>query len=514
MQVLLIIFLGSSLSLGTDSARILGVFQIPAVSHQCVFQPIWKELSLRGHEVVVVTPNPLRNASLVNLTEIEVSETRQIFERHGFQFFMNKENYVHTKIAKLFALNYDLAEAIFNNRDFLRIYNDTNAEFDLIITQSYISPIFYSLAARFQAPLIGVASMGGYIGTDFAMGNPHPPSLYSEMFLPYHGQMSMYERIKSTLFYLWAKYYLTFHAMPKSDAIARKYLGNDLPYIEDIERNMSLLFLTTNPILYSPRPTVPTIISLEQMHIKPVGVLPQDLQNFLDKAKEGVIYFSLGSNVKSVNIPEHVRNTLIEAFAELPYQVLWKFEADSLPNQPKNVMIRKLLPQQDVLAHPNVKVFLTQCGLQSIEEAVSRGVPMVGIPFIADQTMNIKRLQGFEVALGIDYLTMTKEEVKEKIIEVAENPKYRNNMKKLASLWVDQPMKSLDRAIWWIEYVLRHKGTKHLRSPTVDVSWIEYFMLDVIFIAIVIRLCIVYLEVKIFKYLWKLIFCWRKEKIN
>lgn len=37
---------------------------------------------------------------------------------------------------------------------------------------------------------------------------------------------------------------------------------------------MSLLFLTTNPILYTPRPTVPTIISLEHIHIKPVKGLP------------------------------------------------------------------------------------------------------------------------------------------------------------------------------------------------------------------------------------------------
>ncbi|CAG9821214.1 unnamed protein product [Phaedon cochleariae] len=511
MHVLLIVLLGLS---SANSARILGVFQMPAVSHQRVFRPIWRELSLRGHEVVVVTPYPLRDPSLVNLTEIEVSETHEIMQRHGFQFFMNKENYVQSKVPKIFALNYELSEAIFSNKEFLRIYNDTSAKFDLIIAQTYISPILYSLAAKFQAPLIGVASMGGYIGTHFAMGNPHPPALYSEMFLPYHGQMTMYERVKSALYYLWARYYLTFDALPKCDEIARRYLGNDLPYLGDIERNMSLLFLTTNPILYTPRPTLPTIISLEQMHIKPVGVLPQDLQSFLDNANEGVIYFSLGSNVQSVNIPDHVRNTLIEAFAELPYKVLWKFEANSLPNQPKNVHINKWLPQQDILAHPNVKVFLSQCGLQSIEEAVSRGVPIVGLPFIADQAMNIKRLQEFEVALGIDYVTITKEEVKEKLVEVAENPKYRTNIKNLASLWVDQPMKSLDRAMWWIEYVLRHKGTKHLRSPTADVSWIEYFFLDVIFIAVGLRLCMAYVEVKFFKYVWRLIFCRRKAKIN
>lgn len=39
----------------------------------------------------------------------------------------------------------------------------------------------------------------------------------------------------------------------------------------------------------------------------------------------------------------------METFAELPYDVLWKFENKSLANLPKNVIINKWLPQQDVL---------------------------------------------------------------------------------------------------------------------------------------------------------------------
>lgn len=66
----LIVLLGLS---GVYSAKILGVFTIPSVSHQVMFQPIWKELSLRGHEVTVVTPNPLNDPTLTNLTEIDIS---------------------------------------------------------------------------------------------------------------------------------------------------------------------------------------------------------------------------------------------------------------------------------------------------------------------------------------------------------------------------------------------------------------------------------------------------------
>lgn len=307
----------------------------------------------------------------------------------------------------------------------------------------------FALSAKLNAPIIGVSSMGGWSGTHVAIGNPNPPSIYSEMFLPYNGALTLYERIKSTLYFLWSRFYVHFVAMPKCDAIARKYLGDDLPYLADIERNVSALFLNINPILYTPRPMVPTVVPLSFMHIQPVKPLPVDIKMEIESSKNGVVYFSLGSNVKSVNIPERVRNLLMQVFAELPYKVLWKFEKEELPGKPDNVVIRKWLPQQDILAHPNVKVFISQCGLQSTEEAIDRGIPMVGIPFIADQEMNSVRLAKWGVLRHIDYRNTTKQELIEAITGVADNPSYRKNMAKLRSLLQDEPLKGIQKAVWW-----------------------------------------------------------------
>lgn len=75
-------------------------------------------------------------------------------------------------------------------------------------------------------------------------------------------------------------------------------------------------------------------------------------------------------------------------------------------------------------AHPNVKVFLTQGGLQSTEEAVARGMPVVVIPFIADQEMNAQRLEQKGVGINLDYITLTTQKLKNALIDVAENKKY------------------------------------------------------------------------------------------
>lgn len=70
----------------------------------------------------------------------------------------------------------------------------------------------------------------------------------------------------------------------------------------------------------------------------------------MDNAKDGAIYFSLGSNVRSNELSMNLRKIIMETLAQVPYPVLWKFENDDLPGKPDNVMITKWAPQQDVLS--------------------------------------------------------------------------------------------------------------------------------------------------------------------
>ena len=80
-----------------------------------------------------------------------------------------------------------------------------------------------------------------------------------------------------------------------------------------------------------------------------MNVTLQDLKDFLDDSPEGVVYFSLGTNVRSETLPDEKKEAFLSAFAELPQKVLWKWEADKMPGLPPNVKLAKWLPQQDVL---------------------------------------------------------------------------------------------------------------------------------------------------------------------
>lgn len=256
-------------------AKILAVFQMPSYSHQVVFQPIWKELSLRGHQVTVVTPLPLKDPTLKNLTEIDVSYLKVLGQKYNFLRTVSIDAWPHAKTKIMYQANYEFAEQVFENEQFKKIYQDPNAKFDLIIIQAYIGPIFHALGERFNAPVVGVNSMNAYIGQHFAIGNPHHPALYTDMYTEYQGELTFLERWYNTFFYLWARYFIHFEGMPKSDAIARKYLGNDIPYLGESVQKLSFLFTTTNPILYAPRPQVPTHVEIGRLHLKPPQPLPK-----------------------------------------------------------------------------------------------------------------------------------------------------------------------------------------------------------------------------------------------
>lgn len=147
----------------------------------------------------------------------------------------------------------------------------------------------------------------------------------------------------------------------------------------------------------------------------------QDLQTYMDEAKNGVIFFSLGSNLRSDQLGADKINAFLSAFKELPQRILWKWESDTLPGKPDNVKLGKWLPQNDLLAHPNVRLFITHAGLLSTQEAVYHGVPIVGIPFYLDQPINVHKAVTHGAGVKLLFSQINKETVLQAIRTVIYN---------------------------------------------------------------------------------------------
>ena len=128
--------------------------------------------------------------------------------------------------------------------------------------------------------------------------------------------------------------------------------------------------------------------------IPPVENLETDVEIPFEKMKSPIIYISLGSIISNKGFCKEC----IRAFGNTEFSVILntgRISPDSLGHIPENIYAYSFVPQIEVLKHADV--FLTHCGMNSVNEAITAKVPMIAMPFVNDQLANAQRI----VELGI-----------------------------------------------------------------------------------------------------------------
>ncbi|XP_003265728.1 UDP-glucuronosyltransferase 2B10 isoform X2 [Nomascus leucogenys] len=228
-----------------------------------------------------------------------------------------------------------------------------------------------------------------------------------------------------------------------------------------------------------PHPFLPNVDFVGGLHCKPAKPLPKEMEEFVQSSGEnGVVVFSLGSMVS--NMTAERANVIATALAQIPQKVLWRFDGNKPDALGLNTRLYRWIPQNDLLGHPKTRAFITHGGANGIYEAIYHGIPMVGIPLFWDQPGNIAHMKAKGAAVKLDFHTMSSTDLLNALKTVINDPSYKENIMKLSRIQHDQPVKPLDRAVFWIEFVMRHKGAKHLRVAAHDLTWFQYHSLDVI----------------------------------
>ncbi|CAH0548074.1 unnamed protein product [Brassicogethes aeneus] len=472
MRLVLLLFLFKF----SSSSNILGVFVVPSKSHHRALYPIFEKLAEQGHNITVITAFPKFNKSLNNFHEVDISFTREIYLSLMKKYYTRP--YADTSSIDIMSIALRIFTEIFEEVIALKHVRDLiDNKFDVLMVETVI-PLAFFVGIKNKAPIIGISSLPGILYTHDSLGNPSHPVLSPNFILQMtEDSPTFYERLTSVMFNTALRFYYKLYITHRSDIIARKFFGDDVPSLSDIEKNMSLAFVTRNWVTNEISPNVPNIVDISLIQIKPKKALPKDIQDFLDKSKRGVVYFSMGTNEPTYEMCKHKIEMIKDALLSLPYDVLWK--SDINITMSNNIMVKNWFPQNDILAHPNLRVFISQGGSHSLEEAVLNAVPLVLLPVYADQGQNSRRISSKGMAEKLDIFTVTKEELAKTIIKVAETKRYRINALKLSKIIKDQPMKGVEKAVWWVEYVMRHKGARHLRSGFVDMPFYQYYLLDV-----------------------------------
>ncbi|XP_071455781.1 UDP-glycosyltransferase UGT5-like [Hetaerina americana] len=456
----------------TSAANILGLFPYASRSHKNVYGSITNALVQKGHHFTVVTSQPLQSPPL-NYHQIDVSD----IVSHAFSVLNT------TKKVGLYDMFFeirgliDMVCRVMMQKEQVKalVKPGVGVKYDLILMSSFFSECLYPFARIYNAPIVLVSPSGSLPPINSAVGNVMLPSYFADTMTGYGDRMNFKERVINTLFYLVSLIFYKYYTESLMEYNMRREFGEDTPSISELEEYVSLAVLNNHLSINQARPLVPCLIEAGGLHIKPPKELPKDLKAFLDGAnKDGVIYFSLGSILRSSRLPKETRDQLIDAFSRVKQRVLWKWEGENpIPGQSINVRLEKWVPQQDVLAHPNVKMFISHGGLLSFQEAASRGVPIIGIPHYGDQEMNMKRIRHLGVGVQFDAENLTASNILNAVKVVLDDPTYSENMKRLQAIVTDQKDDPLERAIYWIEYVIRLKGAKHLKPAAFYLQWYQ-----------------------------------------
>uniref|UniRef100_A0AAG5DJ33 UDP-glucuronosyltransferase n=1 Tax=Anopheles atroparvus TaxID=41427 RepID=A0AAG5DJ33_ANOAO len=463
----------------TEAARILGILPSVGRSHYIIGAGLMKALLDAGHDVTIVSPYPMKGAPADRHRDVLLPELAAGHDVSGPDLFEYKNA---PNLVVLYLVYNEFgpssSKSVLEHPNMVQLMR-SGEKFDAVIVESFASEVLYGLAEHFGGQLMVFAPFGASMWTNDLVGTPYPYSHIPHTFLSYTNEMSFWQRFVNALVAHVDKLYYRNVFLPKQELLYRRYFPDAKQTFQETLRSVRLAFVNQHFTLSYPHPYAPNQIEIGGIQIQPPKELPDDLREYIESSPHGVIYFSMGSMLKGRNFPEEKRAAFVNVFRGLKENVIWKYENETLPNRPKNVLIRSWMPQSDILAHPKVKLFITHGGLLGTTEGLYNGVPMVGIPIYGDQELNLARAEKAGYGVKLDYETISEETIAAAIGRVLSDPAFTENAQTISRRYRDQPLGPAKTAAYWVEYVIRHGGAPQLQSPATKLSFIEYNLLDV-----------------------------------
>ncbi|XP_060647778.1 UDP-glucosyltransferase 2-like [Drosophila nasuta] len=488
-----------------QGGNILGVFTSLSPSHLIIHMSMANVLAENGHNVTVVTAlKPAVNHKNITVVQVPLSEEDHKHMSAAMAQFASQDH--SNMFGAIFGLMGRLQFMMAKMRDIMKdqrvkdLYENKDNKFDLVILGYFFNTYQLGIAHKLKAPVVIAATMPPNEMFNRVVGNPSAASFVPAMNMAVErGEiMTFVQRIQNFLTNIVIE--LFFGILENNNANTyKKIYGDDptMPAFGELIKNVSLTFFTSYALSEGPiRPNVPAVIEVGGIQIKDKpNPLPKKLGEFLSRADNGAILLSLGSNVKSSHLKSDTNIKIFNVLSKLKQRVIWKWEdLDNTPGKSDNILYSKWLPQDDILAHPNITLFITHAGKGGITEAQYHGKPMLALPIFGDQPSNALKMVKDGFGLSLSLLTLEEQPFKESLTELLENPQYKHKVKTFSALYRDRPMSARESVLYWCEYVMRHHGAPHLQSPLIQMSFIASNNLDVFALLVTILIVFIYIS--------------------
>lgn len=185
----------------------------------------------------------------------------------------------------------------------------------------------------------------------------------------------------------------------------------------------------TDTIVYTTKEFQPLVETFSDKYAFIGPSIRQSLAMPVDKKGRKVIYISLGT---VLNQNKHFYQNCIQAFAGSDYEIIMsigeKTEMDSLGNIPENFTVQNYVDQLAVLQKADV--FITHCGMNSVNESLYYGVPMLLYPLHSEEGVVANRVS--ELGAGIKLHGNKPKNLAKAVDELLTDSSYLENAQKLS----------------------------------------------------------------------------------
>ncbi|XP_061882236.1 2-hydroxyacylsphingosine 1-beta-galactosyltransferase isoform X1 [Entelurus aequoreus] len=461
------------------AAKILVVPPTLFESHMYIFHTLALALHQEGHEVHFL---------VCEGREVRPSPHYQLQRYPGIFNSSMAETFLQSRVSNIFAGRLTFLELF-------EILEHYSQNCDAILGNAEVMARLKR--ANFQLLLVDPNEMCGFVlahvlGLKYAVvstGLWYPTEVCAPAPLSYvpafnsllTDRMSLPQRISNTAVYLLENFGVNFILIPKYDHIMKKHGVTPPVAMSELVRGSQMWMLSTDLALEFPRPTLPHVVYVGGILNRPANPLPQSFGAWLNAtADHGFVVVSFGAGVKYLS--QDIAHKLAGALARLPQHVIWRFSGVPPSNLGNNTKLVDWMPQNDLLGHPNIKAFLSHGGLNSIFEALYHGVPVVGVPLFGDHYDTMIRVTAKGMGIMLHWKSMSQDDLYNALATVIKDTRYRQRAVVLSNIHKDQPEPPVSRVVYWINYILRHNGTQHLRAAVYDISLYQYFLLDVILV--------------------------------
>ncbi|XP_059578160.1 UDP-glucuronosyltransferase 2A2 isoform X4 [Alligator mississippiensis] len=461
-------------------------------SHWRNLKIVAEELVGRGHNITVLVHSAslsvnATSTSALHFETLEINftagELQALWERFLWFWIFEKSQLsfwqMHSTMRSLSrsitTLHRQICNGAVKNRKLLEKLHSSH--YDILLTDPVI-PCGELLAVMLRLPFIFTLRFSPGFAFERLCGQVlAPPSYVPAATSQLQEKMSFLERTQNLLLYFMHDI-LQLLVWKEWDSYYSRILGRPTTLCETMGKAEMWLIRTYWDFEF-PRPYLPNFEFVGGLHCQPAKPLPEEMEEFVQSSGEhGIVVFSLGSMIH--NLTDEKNNMIATALSQLPQKVLWRYKGKKPETLGTNTRIYDWIPQNDLLGHAKTKAFITHGGTNGIYEAIYHGVPMVGIPIFADQPDNIAHMRAKGMAVELDFNTMKAQDLVDAVNMVVNNFTYKENAIRLSQIHHDQLVKPLDRAVFWIEFVMRHKGAKHLRPAAHQLTWYQYHCLDVL----------------------------------